>query len=380
MALVITYRSSVYSTGAAVTYTCAPTYTPAANSLLVAFINASLASSPTDPTAVNGHGVAFSKLTLAANLLGTTHILSAWVADAGASPSNAAVIGTWGSNRTGAGITEFEVTGWGGTDAANGIVQNPVGGTAAGTGGSVTLASAQKASNRPMSFFVHLANEATTPRASWTETAGADGNYNSPATGHECQFRDDAFETTASATWVGNVAWRGVALEIRAQDTTDQTITAKANITGTTDQTITARARITKTTDQTITAVANIATGTVTDQTITAKARITATADQTIVAKGRITATTDQTIPTRARITAVTDRAITAIGRITATTDRTVTAKANIQLLTDRTITAKANILGTTDRTITARGRIAGVGGAILSTYNRTSLSIGIRI
>jgi hypothetical protein len=105
--------------------------------------------------------------------------------------------------------------GWNGASAAAAIIQNPTN-TGTATSGSVTLNSAAKQQNRPLSFFVHLANEATTFRANWTETAGADGNFTSPATGAEAQFRLDTFETTASATWTTSSAWRGVALEVSA--------------------------------------------------------------------------------------------------------------------------------------------------------------------
>lgn len=214
--LTSTYRASVYSTSGASSYATTGTYTPAANSLIVVFQVNSLASSPLEPTSVSGHGVSFSKLTLSARTISTTHSISVWVASAGASPSSAAVTANFNSvNQTGCALIEFEVTGWSGASALAAVIQNPTN-NGTGTSGSVTLSAATDADNRPLSFFVHLANEATTPRTNWTETAGADGNFNNPATGAEGQFRNDTFETTASATWTGNVAWRGVALEINA--------------------------------------------------------------------------------------------------------------------------------------------------------------------
>lgn len=211
-----TYRASVYSTTAASSYATTGTYTPAANSLIVVFEVNSLASTPLEPSTMTGHGATFSKLTLSARLLSTTHSLSVWVADVGASPSSAAVTaGFAGVNQTGCALIEFEVTGWSGASALAAVIQNPTNnGTA--TSGSVTLSAASASGNRPLSFWVHLANEATTPRTNWTETAGSDGNFNNPATGAEGQFRNDAFETTASASWTGNVAWRGVAIEINS--------------------------------------------------------------------------------------------------------------------------------------------------------------------
>lgn len=221
MALVFTRRASVYSTTAAASYATTGTYTPAANSLLVAFVVG--AGNTNDPdhstTPFAGHGVSWTKLTLSANALSTTHALSAWVADAGSSPTSAACTAQWASNRTGAAVIEFEVTGaelGGGASAA--ILQNPTN-NGTGTSGSLNLAAATMAENRPLAFFVHLANEATTPRSLWTEDASADGNFNNPATGAEAQYRSDAFETTASASWTASSAWRGIALEVRAKIT-----------------------------------------------------------------------------------------------------------------------------------------------------------------
>ncbi len=216
MGLAVTYRQSIYSTSAASSYATTGTYTPAANSLLVAFEVNSLASTPLEPTTFTGHGVTWTKLTLGSRLLSTTHSISVWVASAGASPSSAAATaGFNGVSQTGAAVVEFEVTGWGGASPSAAIIQNPTN-TGTGTAGTVTLSAAGESRNRPLSFFVHLANEVTNPRANWTETAGADGNFNTPATGAEGQFRSDAFETTATATWTTSSAWIGAALEIKA--------------------------------------------------------------------------------------------------------------------------------------------------------------------
>lgn len=219
MAIVSTYRASVYSTTAATSYATTGTYTPAANSLLVAFVVTCLGATPLDPSTFTGHGVTWTQLTLSARTLSTTHAVSVWVALAGASPSSAAATAGYGAvSQTGGAVIEFEVTGAdvSGTAAAA-IVQNPTATAATGTTGTVTLSAAGGTDNRPLSFWLHLANEATTPRANWTETAGADGNFSLPSTGAEGQFRNDAFETTATATWTTSINWRGVAVEVKAE-------------------------------------------------------------------------------------------------------------------------------------------------------------------
>lgn len=147
MALAFTRRASLYSTTAAASYATTGTYTPAANSLLVAFVvGAGTTDDPNHGTPFTGHGVSWSKLTLSANALSTTHALSVWVADAGSSPTSAACTAQWTSNRTGCAIIEFEITGAElGGGAAAAIIQNPTN-TGTGTSGSFSLAAADRKS------------------------------------------------------------------------------------------------------------------------------------------------------------------------------------------------------------------------------------------
>jgi hypothetical protein len=218
MALGFNFRASVFSTTAAASYATTGTYTPATGTLLVACVVG--AGDNNDPnhatTPFTGHGVSWTKLTLAANDISTTHAISIWVADSGASPTSAACTAQWTTNRTGAAIIEYEITGADLTaGAVAAIVQNPTN-TGTGLSGTLSLSAASASANRLLAFFAHLANQGTTPRTDWTEPVGSDGNFNNPATGVEGQYRDDAFETTASASWATSSAWRGVALEIAA--------------------------------------------------------------------------------------------------------------------------------------------------------------------
>jgi hypothetical protein len=217
--LVIRYRASLYSTGNATSYATSATYTPQAESLLVAFVCVGSTEQAAAPT-VSGHGVSWTALSLANHLLSSTHRIDVYVANAGASPTSAAfTVSGFGSNRTGCTITEFEVRNAslsGGVTSA--VVQKPTN-NGTGTSGSVTLAAATAARNRPISFFAHLANEVSNAQTNWTLETGARGNFNTPATSAIGQFRNDAFETTASSSWSTSSAWRGVALEIAVADT-----------------------------------------------------------------------------------------------------------------------------------------------------------------
>src|SRR5207249_11107465 len=97
----------------------------------------------------------------------------------------------------------------GGVAAA--FIQSPTGSGTAGSG-SITLASPGNSANRPVSGWFHAAQEVTTPRANWVEAD--DGSHNNPGTGVESQWRSEAFETTASASWSTSSAWLGIAVEL----------------------------------------------------------------------------------------------------------------------------------------------------------------------
>ncbi len=218
MAITITYKSSVYSTtNTAASFTAAPTWTPTANSLLVACVCTTYSASPSDPTSVTGHGVTYDKLTLGTSTLSTTHKLSIWVAKAGGSPtSTACVANTTTTNGTGALIIEFEVTGADVTGTAlQAIVASTATNTGTGTAETVTLAAASNSSNRPLIFGVQLSNTLQTAAGSWTLTAGAAGSFNTPATGGAALFNNSTFDTAGAATGA-NVAWRMVGIEIKA--------------------------------------------------------------------------------------------------------------------------------------------------------------------
>ncbi len=219
--IAVTHRGSVHDTnaGAALTFTSSPTWTPAANSLLIAWISS--ATEEVTPTSVTGHGVTYTKI---GNLiqLGTgpnLGVLELWAAKAGASPTSVAVSATWALARSGVDISEEEVTGHDNaltlaTGAGQMFPQVVSAGNSnvAATSRSLTLAAAAHANNRPISAFIHQANEVKTPQASWTELD--DGGYTSPNRSMETQYRSDVFDTTAGASWATSRASAGMAAEI----------------------------------------------------------------------------------------------------------------------------------------------------------------------
>jgi len=216
--IIITFKSSVYSTtNTASTYTASPTWTPTANSLLIAYIFTTYSASPTDPTSVTGHGVSYTKLALGGNTLSTTHKLSIWVALAGGSPTSVAcVANVTSTNGTRGGIIEFEVVGADVSGTATNAIQNSgASNTGTSTTPTVTLSAPTLTGNRAMTFLVSLANASPTVSGNWTLTAGAAGSFNTPASGAAAFFNNTVFNTAGAAT-ITNVNWRFLGVEIKS--------------------------------------------------------------------------------------------------------------------------------------------------------------------
>lgn len=229
-AVTSTWKAAIYSTTTASSYATTGTYTPKSHALLVAFVVTTLGATPLDPTTVTGHGVSFTKLTLSARTLSTTHAVSVWVANSGASPSTAAVTADYaGVSQTGGVVIEYEVEGADmSTSAVAAIVQNPTN-TGSGTAQTVTLAAAGNSANRALIFGVHLSNTAPTAAGAWTLTAGAAGNFNTPATGAIGLFNNSSFDTAGAATGA-NVSWRMVGLEIKCDLTSGGKLSVRRRI------------------------------------------------------------------------------------------------------------------------------------------------------
>ncbi|MEY4932895.1 MAG: hypothetical protein RLZZ403_1215 [Pseudomonadota bacterium] len=219
MAIAFTFKSAQFSTTASTTYTGTTDWTPQANALQIAFVCGGSTASTVDPTTVTGHGLTWTKLSgLGANLVfGTAHTPSVWVSKTSASAgSSGSASANWATSRTGGVIVQFEITGIDLTVGSTSNVVEYVSSTGTGTFGTATLTGPTRTGNRPCAFYIHAANEATTPKSTWTEAAGADGNFANPATGAEVQYITSAYETGSSATWSTSSVWRSFALQILA--------------------------------------------------------------------------------------------------------------------------------------------------------------------
>lgn len=138
--------------------------------------------------------------------------------DSGAGSGSAV---TWtadfGTSHIGFECTILAVTG---SDMAHGLVQTFVQSglttpDATGTSGSVTLAAAGDANNRPYSFFAHAAAETQTAEAGWTAfTAQQHAN---PNAGFRGQWNDTTFDTTPSMSWTTSANYGGIGFELKAE-------------------------------------------------------------------------------------------------------------------------------------------------------------------
>ena len=208
-----TFRASVADTAAATTYTVTPTWTPAADSLLVVFIFNSHATAAVTPSTVTGHGLSYAELV---NYGSTQANTSIWYAWAGSSPTSAAEAATWGSNRTGCAMIAFEVTGAATTVGAAFPQNATTTGTSAGATATDLLAAQIGTDSIAMASWGHNAAELSTGGGgNWSEPAGADVNYSTPDRGFQVQA-SSVFDRSPSAGWATSAPWRVVAVEISA--------------------------------------------------------------------------------------------------------------------------------------------------------------------
>jgi len=140
---------------------------------------------------------------------GISRVMSGYMT-AGASPGSGTITLTTVGAVTATGfhwhviqITDFDIA----TPVRN-VVSAATGLT--GTTGTVTFGAVGSANNILSDFFLHRANEAVTPRASWTEIG--DHPFATPNSSSEAQHRL-ALETTGTATWASNVRWQGLGVE-----------------------------------------------------------------------------------------------------------------------------------------------------------------------
>lgn len=204
------------NTGTNATSYASASWAPPASGLILLFVQSRRAAAVDTPT-VSGNSLTWTQIgttiTSATGLSGSG--FSLFAANASGSTTGATTIDFGANTQLHCSASFFHADGvdlTGGVAAA--FVQVVTNNVASVTTATIDLAAAAHADNRPIAGFMHLFNEATTPRTNWTEAddlAGSGGER-----GVETQYRSDAFETTASATWTTSSGWAGYAAELKA--------------------------------------------------------------------------------------------------------------------------------------------------------------------
>lgn len=197
-------------------------WTPVADRLYLAWSVVTKGSSPAKPVP-SGNGLTWTSLADSASFGTNSDRMSLYAA-----PGTNGVLGDTtitAASSTGCVMLIAEFTGADvstvstSPGAGKSIVQVVSANGADSTTGTETLAAAASGANRVAVGFMHEKNEAVTPRANWTEID--DRNYGTPSTSLETQWRSDAFETTATATWATSCPWWGMAVEIATLNASD---------------------------------------------------------------------------------------------------------------------------------------------------------------
>jgi hypothetical protein len=197
----------------ATSYATASWTPPTTGIILLAFIAARSGGSA-DSASVSGNSLTWTQI--GSNVNATSgHKLCLFAALAAGATTGATTV-NWGANtQTGTTMVFCQVTG---VDTTGGLaavfVQSPSN-TGSGTTGTVNLSAAANSNNRPFAAFYHGTNESKTFRTNWTELDDLGGT--GPTRNLETQCREDAFETTASATWSTSGVWSGIAVELKAE-------------------------------------------------------------------------------------------------------------------------------------------------------------------
>jgi hypothetical protein len=187
-------------------------WTPPTNGLLICFTQSRVSSGTANVPSVSGNGLTWVQI---ATVITGVRRLSLFAADLSGSSAGVTTFDFSGQTQLYFAASFFYATG---VDLSGGVaaafVQAPtVSAGGSSTTGTVTLAAPANANNRPIAAFLHIIGEVSYPRVNWTE---ADDLNSGGTRGLETQWRSDAFETTASATWNTAASWDAIAAEIKA--------------------------------------------------------------------------------------------------------------------------------------------------------------------
>lgn len=188
-------------------------WTPPSNTLIVLFVYAEksgggAASTPT----VSGNSLTWTQIGTTLDC-GSQHGISTFATTGSSPTTGSTTVDFGGVGQLRCIALFFQVDG---ADLSGGVagafVQTQTN-TGSGTSLEIILNAAGSSNNRPIAAFLHFANEGSTARTNWTEL---DDMSSSEGFDWQSQYRGDAFETTASASWTTSSTCCGRASEIKA--------------------------------------------------------------------------------------------------------------------------------------------------------------------
>jgi hypothetical protein len=194
-------------------------WTPPTDGLILLFVSTQTATSGAQvaPT-VSGNNLTWVQIaTRQFDDPGGTDLrrITLFAADASGSTTGQTTIDFGSNTQLNCLASFFQATG---VDLSGGVaaafVQSPTNEGTDGTESSVTLSAAADSRNRPIYGSAQTTSQNQTPRSGWTEAD--DLTISSPTDGLETQWREDAFETTASATFSEVEDWGCIAAELKA--------------------------------------------------------------------------------------------------------------------------------------------------------------------
>lgn len=217
MAITFTYQATpLIASGAdASSYTGSSVTWPSNELVILAITSTNTAAPPPNQPTVTGNGITWTAIASATvtTLVTRVTLLGAYTAGASA---GAVTVDFGGQTQRDCQAVFLTASG---TDVANGVaqtfVQAPTNTAVLAGSLSITLSAAANAANRPVAAFAETFDTSSTPRTNWTEYYD-----NAIDEVFDCQYRSDAFDTTASSTAAsGTGTWVGIAAEIKAAAT-----------------------------------------------------------------------------------------------------------------------------------------------------------------
>ncbi len=219
--LSVVKRGAIHSSTDALSFVF-PSIAASNNLLYVVFTQTAIGTAPAPAvTSVSGAGLNFTEIGVAGGLLYSgagVRRIQAWRALATTGATTGAITINVGGSILSIGmdavLLEFsgmDATGANGSGAIGQIATNSA---SSATSLTVTLPGFPNPNNRPVAFFSHRIQEATTPEAGYTELD--DGSHSGPVTGAQCEWHAGAAENTPSASWLTAEIAGGFALEVKA--------------------------------------------------------------------------------------------------------------------------------------------------------------------